>query len=119
MIETTQALDNLDDILAVPGIDAVYVGPADLSITLGLPPGADQEAASFNDALTKIVDACKRHGVTPGIHASAALAKKRRETGFQLITISSDQGAMLAGANADLARVREDGGQPLDPNKIY
>jgi len=119
MIETTQALDNLDDILSVPGIDAVYVGPADLSITLGLPPGADQEAASFNDALKKIVDACKRHGVTPGIHASAALAKKRRETGFQLITISSDQGAMLAGANADLARVREDGGQPVDPNKIY
>ena len=39
MIETVEAIANLDDILAVPGIDAIYVGPADLSITLGLPPG--------------------------------------------------------------------------------
>ncbi|WP_343393129.1 aldolase/citrate lyase family protein [Candidatus Amarobacter glycogenicus] len=39
MIETKQAVERLDEILAVPGIDAVYVGPADLSITLGLPPG--------------------------------------------------------------------------------
>jgi 4-hydroxy-2-oxoheptanedioate aldolase len=119
MIETQEALDNLDDILSVPGIDAVYVGPADLSITLGLPPSADNDAPIFNDALKKIVDACKKHGVTPGIHASAALARKRRETGFQLITVGSDMGGMVMGANADLARVREDGGKPGDPNKIY
>ena len=48
MIETREAVESVDDILAVPGIDAVYIGPADLSITYGLPPGARQpgDAAS-------------------------------------------------------------------------
>ena len=118
MIETTEALANLDEILAVPGIDAVYVGPADLSITLGLRPGMDN-SGTFDEALAKIVAACEKHGVTPGIHASAALAKKRRDGGFQLITISSDRGAMIDGANRDIAVARE--GTPVkgDPNRVY
>ena len=52
MIETRDAVARVDEILSVPGIDAVYIGPADLSITLGLPPPA-QEAAVFNDALAR------------------------------------------------------------------
>ena len=56
MIETKRAMAHLDDILAVPGIDAVYVGPADLSLTLGLPPRMDNGAA-FEEARMTIAEA--------------------------------------------------------------
>ena len=115
MIETKQALENLDDILSVPGIDAVYVGPADLSITLGLPPGMDN-AGAFEEARIAIAEACKRHGVTAGIHASAALAPKHAAAGYQMITVSSDHGSMAAGAAGDLRTVRGttlESGQPV------
>ena len=115
MIETKAAVECLDDILSVPGIDAVYVGPADLSLTLGLPPGMWHDDASFQQARTAIVEGCKRHGVTAGIHASAALAPKHVEAGFQMITVSSDVGSIAAGAARDLRSVRETGasGQPV------
>ena len=82
MIETTEALGNLDDIMSVPGVDAIYVGPADLSLSLGLKPRNNDGEAVFDDALAAIVDACGRHGVVPGIHASGALAGKRLGAGF-------------------------------------
>lgn len=114
MIETTAALAQLDDILAVPGIDAVYVGPADLSLTLGLPPAMDHDDQRFNEALRTVVAACKQRGITPGVHASAALASKRTAMGFGMITISSDLGSVAASAAQDLRSVRDSGpsGQP-------
>ena len=105
MIETEQALDNLDDILSVPGIDAVYVGPADLSITLGQQPAMANEGR-FEEARQRIAAACKEHGVVAGIHANAQLAAKHAATGFQLVTISSDQGGMRVAARADLKVAR-------------
>ena len=115
MIETTTAVERLDEILAVPGIDAVYVGPADLSLTLGLPPAMDHDDASFQEARLKIAAACKRHGITAGIHASAALAPKHVEAGYQMITVSSDVGSLAGGAAGDLRSVRGSGesGQPV------
>jgi 4-hydroxy-2-oxoheptanedioate aldolase len=107
MIETVQALENLDAILDVPGIDAVYVGPADLSITLGLPPGNNDDKPEFVAALEKIVAACRARGIVPGIHASAALAARRRELGFRMITVSADQLALGDGVRADLKLARE------------
>jgi 4-hydroxy-2-oxoheptanedioate aldolase len=87
MIETREALANLDEIVSVPGVDAVYIGPADLSIALGLPPGMDHEAAIFNDALEAVVAACHRHGVVPGVHANSSIAAKRYAQGFRMITV--------------------------------
>lgn len=114
MIETKQAVERLDDILSVPGINAVYVGPADLSITLGLPPGMDNGGA-FEEARVKIAQTCKRHGVTPGIHANASLAAKHAAAGYQMITISSDLGSMASASARDLRSVRETatGAQPV------
>jgi 4-hydroxy-2-oxoheptanedioate aldolase len=106
MVETKQAVDRLEEILAVPGIDAVYVGPADLSITLGLPPGMDNGGA-FEEARVHIAEVCRRHGVAPGIHANAGLAAKHAAAGYQMITVSGDVPAMTAGAARDLATVRE------------
>ena len=51
MIETVEAIGNLDDILSVPGIDAIYVGPADLAISLGLGPSGNEGTPVFDDAL--------------------------------------------------------------------
>ena len=106
MIETVHALRNIDDILAVPGVDAIYVGPADLSLSLGHPPGNNDTEATFTDALATIVAACRRAGVVPGIHASGALAERRLEQGFRMITVSADLVAMRARMSDELAQSR-------------
>ncbi len=106
MIETKQAVESVDDILAVPGIDAVYVGPADLSITYGLPPGVDNPDDVFVSALETVVASCRRRGVVPGIHSSAALAAKRHGGGFRMITVGSDAGAAMQGLRADAKSAR-------------
>lgn len=106
MIETRQALDNIDDILAVPGIDAIYVGPADLSITLGLPPGNNDGEPAFDDALSTILEACRRAGVVAGIHTSGDLVNRRLDAGFSMVTVTSDLLAARIGYNTELAKVR-------------
>ena len=58
MIETRQAVENVDEILAVPGIDAVYVGPNDLSLSYGLAPSVDNDGDPFNSALARVVESC-------------------------------------------------------------
>ena len=114
MIETTTALANIDDILSVPGIDAVYVGPADLSLTLGLPPRMDNDAEPFERARRAIADACRKRGITAGIHANASLAARHAEAGYQMITVSSDLGSMASAAGADMRSLR-DGGPSSQP----
>ena len=118
MIETTQALARLDDILSVEGIDAVYVGPADLSLTLGLPPGNNDGQPAFDDALAQIVAACRNHGVVPGMHASGALAGRRLEQGFRMLTVASDLVSMRAHMADELATARS-GAQSGDGGAIY
>ncbi len=118
MVETRQAVEAVDDILSVPGIDAVYVGPADLSITYGLPPGVDNPGTVFDEAIATVVDSCQRHGVTPGIHSISGLAAKRVGNGFRMITVSSDLQSLNAGMRGDV-RVANDGGSASSSTKIY
>ena len=66
MIETTEAMDNIDEILSVPGIDVLLVGPSDLSIALEVP--LDYESETYQAGLDKIAAACKNHGVVPGMY---------------------------------------------------
>ncbi len=106
MIETRQAVETIDDILSVPGIDAVYVGPADLSVTYGLPPALDQTSDTFRTALATIVGACERHAVIPGIHASSALAGERHKTGFRMITVGFDAAPVMQALRADAKSAR-------------
>jgi 4-hydroxy-2-oxoheptanedioate aldolase len=105
MVETKQAVDRLDEILDVPGIDAVYVGPSDLSITLGLPPGLDNGGA-FEEARLHIAKTCNARGIIAGMHASAALASKHAAAGYRMITITQDLPALTAAAAADIRAVR-------------
>jgi 4-hydroxy-2-oxoheptanedioate aldolase len=112
MIETTQAVAALDDILAVEGIDAVYVGPADLSLTLGLPPGNNDDEPTFMTALGDVASACARAGVVAGIHSTGALTPKRVESGFRMVTVTADIVAIRIGLAQEMykARVGETGG---------
>ncbi len=118
MIETVEALKNLDDILSVPGVDAIYVGPADLSISLGLPPGNNDDRAEFTDALVAVVAACKRHGVVPGMHSSGALAERRLEQGFKMLTVTSDLLSMRGAMTAELALARG-AARPAENKSVY
>ena len=113
MIETKQALASIDEILDVPGIDAVYVGPADMSITLGQPPRMDN-SGDFEAARLAIANACKRHGVVPGIHANTSLAAKHAAAGYRMITITTDAAALAAAATADLRIARGDARETAD-----
>jgi 4-hydroxy-2-oxoheptanedioate aldolase len=104
MIETADAIANLDEILAVAGI---YVGPADLGVSLGLEPYGNDGNPVFDDALATIVDACRRHDVVPGIHASGPMVPTRRQQGFRMITVTSDALAMRSGYEAELAAAQQ------------
>jgi 4-hydroxy-2-oxoheptanedioate aldolase len=108
MIETAEALANVDDILSVEGVDAAYVGPADLAISLGLGPTGNDGTAIFDEALATIIDACVRHNVVPGIHAAADLTDLRRQQGFKMITVSTDLPTLRGALAAELQLARVD-----------
>ncbi|RMD63222.1 MAG: 2,4-dihydroxyhept-2-ene-1,7-dioic acid aldolase [Alphaproteobacteria bacterium] len=107
MIETRTALDNLDDILSVPGLDGIYIGPSDLGLSLGGAPKLDQTDSHILAAIETILAAAQRHGIIPGIHClTPAYARRMVDLGFRLVTISSDNG-LLARITADsVAEVR-------------
>ena len=99
MIETRQALDNLDEILSVEGLDAVYIGPSDLSLALGCAPTFDDVDKPVAEAIDHILARAKAHGVVAGIHNGAPKAALARVAkGFQFVTVSSDARLMAAGA---------------------
>lgn len=91
MIETRSAVENLDDILAVAGLDAVFVGPADLSQALGGPSGVDWEDGPVPAVLDRVVDRCRAHGVAAGVFTrSTRYASRMLEQGFQFVTVAND-----------------------------
>ena len=107
MIETREALDNLDGILSVEGIDAFYIGPADLSSALGCPPKFDQDEAPVVEAIDFILAKAKEHGVVAGIHnGTPEYALRMIEKGFQFVTIASDARLMAAGAQQVIGKMR-------------
>ncbi|MDG2028430.1 MAG: aldolase/citrate lyase family protein [Acidimicrobiales bacterium] len=117
MIETMHAVERLDEILAVPGVDAIYVGPADLSLSLGLEPRNNDDDARFTETIEHIAATAAAAGVVPGIHANAGLASRRQDQGFRLITVSTDAAA-LRSKLADELRVSREGGGTED-SSVY
>ncbi len=107
MIETAEAIANIDDILSVPGIDAVYVGPSDLAVSLGLGgPGLHNDHPDFSKALATVVASCRKHGVVPGIHTNVDLAARRQEEGFRLMTVLIDVPTFQSAVGAQLTKAR-------------
>ena len=107
MIETAAALDNLDAILSVEGLDAIYIGPSDLSLALGCTPTFDDLDPKAAEAVDHILARAKAHGVVAGIHnGTPESALKRIAKGFQFVTVSSDARLMAAGAQQVIAKMR-------------
>jgi 4-hydroxy-2-oxoheptanedioate aldolase len=99
MAEHVRAIEAADEILSVPGIDAVFIGPNDLHHSLGKAPAFDSDDPAFTDALTHILKTARKHGVAPGIHvADPAAARRRIAEGFQFVAIASEAGMMLSKA---------------------
>lgn len=117
MIETAQALDNLDEILSVEGLDAIYIGPSDLSLSLGCRPSMDDLEPKVQQAVEHILARAKAYGVVAGIHNTGpAAALQRIAMGFQFVTISSDARLMAAGAQQVMAAVRAGAAPPVSGN---
>ncbi len=96
MIETRKALDNLDEILSVPGLDGVYVGPSDLALSLGYRPGADPKDEEVLQAIARILEAVRGRGLFAGIHClSAGFARRMWDLGYHMTSLLSD-GRLMA-----------------------
>ena len=107
MIETAQALDNLDAILSVEGLDAIYIGPSDLSLSLGCKPVFDDLEPKAQQAIEHIVARAKAHGVVAGIHNGRAdVARARVDLGFRFVTLGSDARLLAAGSQDLLSAMR-------------
>jgi len=107
MIETQEGLDNLEAIVATPGLGGVYVGPSDLALSLGLPPRGDTDEPRHLAAVEQILAACKRAKVPAGIHTGGLEWSRRRlAMGFDFVTLGTDAGFMMQAVTADLAAVR-------------
>jgi 4-hydroxy-2-oxoheptanedioate aldolase len=99
MIETATGVAAADEILAVPGVDAVYVGPNDLAVTHGLPPSADATDERHAQVIERILAACQRHDVVAGIHCgSVETAMRWRDLGFRMVNVTSDAIFLRTGA---------------------
>jgi 2-keto-3-deoxy-L-rhamnonate aldolase RhmA len=98
-IETQAALDNLDEILSVEGIDATLIGPSDLSLSLGI--YQQWENPRFKSAIDRILEASQRHGVAPGSLAPFEW-QLRLEQGFKMIMLTQDLMLLQAAAAAGL-----------------
>jgi 4-hydroxy-2-oxoheptanedioate aldolase len=99
MIETAQGLSALEEICAVPGLTGVYVGPADLAISLGYGLADACSHAEVRDAMVRIQKTASAAGVVAGIHAfGGARGKAMAQLGFQMISLASESQALRRGA---------------------
>lgn len=90
-IETIEAVQDIEEIVAVPGLDAVYVGPADLAMSMGREPRLDHDDEQVVAAIRRILDVAGQAAVRTGIHcASVEFARRMVAEGFDMVTLSSD-----------------------------
>jgi 4-hydroxy-2-oxoheptanedioate aldolase len=107
MIETKEGIANLDAICATPGLDAVYIGPADLSFALGLAPRADNPDPLHIATCDKIRVAAHKAGIKCVMHCAAApFAAGAVKRGFDMVMLTSDASCMAAGAKAQLEELK-------------
>lgn len=108
MIETSKAIADLDAIAATPGLDGLYVGPADLSLALGLPPRQDSTVELHQATVKRIFAAAKQHGKVVGMHCnSAEFGAIAAEWGADMVTIAADGVALRVELVRRVARFEE------------
>jgi 4-hydroxy-2-oxoheptanedioate aldolase len=108
MIETKQALARVDEIMAVPGVDGAYIGPADLTISHGGGMNFHSDNKVLRDLAAKVLEACERHGKIPAFHGDGPLeATAWARQGFRMINVTADSGLIRRGAALALSQLRE------------
>lgn len=108
MIENAEGVLNAEAILSLPGVSGTFVGPADLSLSLGLPPAVDSEKKVWVEAMAKVVRAAKKHGKVVGtMGMGEAVAKKRASEGYDFLLSTFDYGAMAAGLARELEAAKK------------
>ncbi len=107
MIETKQAYENKDAIAATEGLTGIYVGPSDLSVSMGYKPGLDRSEQEMDDMFGAILESCKANGIKAGIHCgSADYAKSAFERGFDFATLASDIRLFNAGISSAMKQMQ-------------
>ena len=101
MIETKEALSNLDEIMSTPDLDGIYIGPADLSLAIGAKPGFDNPVGNPTYVeMENILKHSKKNNIVAGIHnVTPEYAEKMIKIGFQFVTVASDKRLMAGAAN--------------------
>ncbi|HKA01265.1 MAG TPA: aldolase/citrate lyase family protein [Candidatus Solibacter sp.] len=104
-IETLRAVEACNELLSLPGLDVIMIGPADLSIALGMPGQFDNPV--FLATIEKVIDACNRHGVVPGIQTrGVAMARAWAERGMRFVGVAAEHVFLLEKCKEALATLR-------------
>jgi 4-hydroxy-2-oxoheptanedioate aldolase len=102
-VESAQALQNLDELLSVPGIDVAFVGPNDLHAQLGLTPSTEGAEPEFLQALDRIKSIANKHNVATGIFSrDGEAAAVRLQQGFHMISVTGDISSLTTAATQNL-----------------
>ncbi|MBM3367157.1 MAG: 2,4-dihydroxyhept-2-ene-1,7-dioic acid aldolase [Betaproteobacteria bacterium] len=111
MIETAEGIEKMEEIIPTPGLDAVYIGPTDLALALGLAPVMDNEEPAHVATVTRILETCKRHGVVAGMHtAGSKFTQRYLDQGFGMVMLVPDRLALANYVKAEIGRLS--GGAP-------
>jgi 2-keto-3-deoxy-L-rhamnonate aldolase RhmA len=102
-IETQEAVEKIDEILSVAGIDVAFIGPDDLSLNLGF--FQQRNHPKFKAAAARVLEACKAHGVAAGIYCNENNINDAISQGFQFCALNDDDTFLTMGARACLERV--------------
>jgi len=115
MVETADGLSHLDEIAATPGLDGLFVGPADLSLGMGLDTFADLTDPALLEALDSVIATADTHSLIPGIHApSPTNAAAMADRGFRFVSSAVDEDLILSAAESAVRAVR--GAQTRSPS---
>lgn len=106
-IETAEAVENIDEICVTPGIDGVYIGPADLAMSMGIAPRLAPIPGPHAGAMDRVRAVCDAHGLITAVHSgSGEQAKQYADAGYRMITIGSDTAMLRSYARSQLRTAR-------------
>ncbi len=106
MIETAEGIEKMEEIISTPDLDAVYIGPTDLALSLGLPPVMDNDDPKHVATVNRILETCRRHNVVAAMHTTSSKYTQRYiDQGFRMVMLVNDRVAMSNYVKAEVGRL--------------
>lgn len=107
MVETKEGIEKVEEIASTPGLNGIYIGPADLALSMGLPVSGDQPQEEHLETVKHIAEVCRKHDIAIGIHTSSLeYTQKYLALGFNFVTLRSESGHMMTNAAKELAAAK-------------